>query len=481
MMNSNECVICRENFTAKTRRRITCTTCNAVACFRCFSTYAINKRECMFCNQEISTDFVKTHLSNTSKIKFFNQVIEKEFKNQELLLGPTQVRLKREKTLVLLHDETRRLSSEVRSLVDHEFKFEPQHRNRLLEIKERHVEIQNEIEEINKLNQQSNEEIRKKSFKCSSSDCLGVVTGKDMKCTICLKQFCKDCRVEKFEDHKCDPDELKSVQLISSDSKPCPKCNVPIHRSEGCNQMFCVNCKTIFHWETLKIHKKGFVHNPHYFDYLNANGPPLVFEEEAANEDANEDPCQLDLMIREMKNEQKFKDTICDPELKTEHWTVIASRNTIPQMINGSGAIIEQLRDSITEENIEANNTKLREQYLKSIDAEAFVASPRERYDHYKQNKSPEVAHKIWKKSFVLSQKQNEIKKDLIQLLDLFKTLVTESLIFGYQTKKYPEMFENITQIMDYFNAQLKKTNLGLTYKTQITPKNGVQCGLVHV
>jgi len=482
-MNSNECnecVICRENFTNILRRRITCDACKAVSCFKCFNTYLNEERECMFCHQEIQWDFIKTHLSNVKKTKVFNKIIEEDFKNQEQLLGPTQVRLKRENTLECLKMETNRLLFELRSIhIAHE-NGRPLNIERILAIKKRNLEIEGEVQEIEKFINQSVEEIQKTSFKCPISDCLGVVSGRAMKCVMCLKEFCNLCQSEKLEDHECDPDELKTVQFISLDSKPCPKCHVPIHKTEGCNQMFCVHCKTIFDWETLKIHEKGFVHNPHYFEYLNANGAPLVF----ANED--QDPCQADLrsFIILMRGETKFAETICtdtNDDPKTKVWREIATRNIIPQMINGSAAIIEQLRNDITEQNVEETKTRLRETYLKTIDVDAFVSNANERYKIYEKKISPEKALKIWQKSFALFKKQNEVKRDLIQLLDLFKTLISESVIVGYRTKKYPEMFESITQHIDYFNAQLKKKNNGLTYKTQITSKNGVQCHLVRV
>ena len=41
-----------------------------------------------------------------------------------------------------------------------------------------------------------------------------------------------------------------------------------ISRISGCSSMFCTNCNTGFDWNTGLMNKDGFVHNPHYFDYL---------------------------------------------------------------------------------------------------------------------------------------------------------------------------------------------------------------------
>jgi hypothetical protein len=36
--------------------------------------------------------------------------------------------------------------------------------------------------------------------------------------------------------------------------------------------MFCTSCHTGFHWNSLQICKSGEIHNPHYYEYLAANG-----------------------------------------------------------------------------------------------------------------------------------------------------------------------------------------------------------------
>ena len=103
-------------------------------------------------------------------------------------------------------------------------------------------------------------------FKCSL-DCRGFVSN-DYCCGTCKSIFCKKCRVH-LQDltHKCNEDDIKSTSLVSSLTKPCPKCMTPILKASGCDQMFCVLCNTPFSWVTGKI-ETGVIHNPHYYEYL---------------------------------------------------------------------------------------------------------------------------------------------------------------------------------------------------------------------
>jgi hypothetical protein len=66
--------------------------------------------------------------------------------------------------------------------------------------------------------------------------------------------------------HTCDPDTVATAKLISSETKPCPKCGVRLYKISGCNQMWCTACNDCaFDWVTGKI--ENVIHNPHYFEY----------------------------------------------------------------------------------------------------------------------------------------------------------------------------------------------------------------------
>lgn len=104
---------------------------------------------------------------------------------------------------------------------------------------------------------------------CPEADCKGYLD-ENAVCGLCKKEACKSCRLPKHEG-KCDPNTVATVKMMDRDTKRCPKCNVPIYKTEGCDQMWCPSCHTAFSWSTGEI-EKGRIHNPHYYQWMRAQG-----------------------------------------------------------------------------------------------------------------------------------------------------------------------------------------------------------------
>ena len=105
---------------------------------------------------------------------------------------------------------------------------------------------------------------------CPNNDCRGFLSTR-YKCGICNIQACSECREIKKENHTCDPNILESVKEIKKTTRDCPNCRTLIFKISGCDQMYCTQCHIAFSWRTGKV-EKGQIHNPHYFEYLRANG-----------------------------------------------------------------------------------------------------------------------------------------------------------------------------------------------------------------
>jgi len=97
-------------------------------------------------------------------------------------------------------------------------------------------------------------------FRCFSPDCPQLFREgpeKCFSCDYCLKDYCKKCRGDAHGNSDCDnlvrKELLEKLRKEGKDIRECPGCKYIIERSEGCNKMECVLCRTIFCWLCCEI------------------------------------------------------------------------------------------------------------------------------------------------------------------------------------------------------------------------------------
>jgi hypothetical protein len=113
---------------------------------------------------------------------------------------------------------------------------------------------------------------------CPKENCNGCITNENYECSICKSLLCSKCNILiSGEEHNCKQTDIKTNMTLQKISKPCPKCAVPIQKSDGCNQMWCTQCNTAFDWVSGKI-IKGSIHNPHYFEWFNNTHNSTLYE-----------------------------------------------------------------------------------------------------------------------------------------------------------------------------------------------------------
>lgn len=96
---------------------------------------------------------------------------------------------------------------------------------------------------------------------CPNPGCEEPVKRKDpqnllMVCSKCETEFCYSCSKDFHPGKTCSEADKFSlfgegfrVRVWKSfHTKPCPKCDAPIHKSSGCNHMTCGSCKHEFCW-----------------------------------------------------------------------------------------------------------------------------------------------------------------------------------------------------------------------------------------
>jgi hypothetical protein len=262
------CDICANNYTGTLRKPIECNYCQFKCCLKCFKTYITNKAtalKCMSCKNTFEMDFLQEQLSK----QYFNTVIRKLerdiiFEQEKKYLINTQRELDLKKKQVWMkmsiNTEKEKLSKFVKDDDDLGYALQES----LI------FELENEIKNL--------------SFnyikKCGNIQCNGMLSDENTiddnyLCTICFSTTCKDCEVvliensqkRASEEHICDKNILENLKTLKEETKPCPTCLARIYKTEGCDQMYCVSCFTVFDWKSGVI-DIGKIHNPEYFKRL---------------------------------------------------------------------------------------------------------------------------------------------------------------------------------------------------------------------
>lgn len=286
----NECNVCTNNFT-KTVKKVMCS-CEYNCCIVCAKKYLLSKDElqpkCMNCENEwdrmflianFGKTFVNTKYKQHREDVLFNlelkmmpatqPYLEKEIKMRELNNKLFDIKNKKDKLYNNILSVTRDEYSKMDLLIE-EIKKETAkivnikrktYDNELILIQEQEQLITNELMEIidKEFNMPTN-------VKCETCNCY---LNENNVCIICKTEVCNKCYEKKIKDHICDETILKNITYLNSEPKikNCPSCNIVINQYEGCDDAFCVYCKTKFNWKTLKI-MKGTSTNDTYRRYI---------------------------------------------------------------------------------------------------------------------------------------------------------------------------------------------------------------------
>lgn len=293
-MSSNICAICWEPFSKKVKM-IECpsnpSSCKQLCC-DCFAkTISDNfTPTCFSCNLEINKDYLYNNL-NESQIRKYNDKMAQIFLEKEKQLLPDTMNLiMLEKKKEILRAKFRSFKMKYTEITTKMYytklnidestspslkKEINKHldilRTKKKELKSILVDIESELE-VCKDNRNRIKVVT--SSKCPTINCRGFLSLQN-KCEICDIVFCSKCNKEKSDNdsHKCNEDDIATLKLLKKETRPCPRCNIPISKIDGCDQMFCVvpTCRTTFSWTTGKI-DNGITHNPEFFRFMRERG-----------------------------------------------------------------------------------------------------------------------------------------------------------------------------------------------------------------
>ena len=279
-----ECSVCIDKFNKSTCSRVICIGCSINICQKCCKRYIMESGDfakCMSCKEPWSISFLFNNFSSTW--------INNEYKNHKenvindrhnatvhqyqahIISKKRELEYKKEiSSLIIQIHKIREQMSILDVWANNEFRFYEGHTNEQPE--PRHIlELRRSEEDIRRIEEialRHKENQIKQRGHCPKTDCKGTI-GENWACILCLTKICGKCRIEEAEEHICRDEDIKTTELINSDSKNCPNCSVRIFRSQGCPSMWCIICKSFFNWNTLEIQTNGFQHNPEYIRYLN--------------------------------------------------------------------------------------------------------------------------------------------------------------------------------------------------------------------
>lgn len=263
-MKQNDCEVCYEDFNNSTHKLVKCDKCEYNCCKQCIRSYfkdILNEPHCMKCKMQWEPEFV---VAAVNKV-YYNG----EFKENRKLMLTTLEKSRLPDTqndakVFLLQEQ---LDAKVLTI-------KCQIKDLKLQIKVKEQEIILAHSEFLK-----EKKTGRKVFimKCQS-ECKGFLSS-SYKCDLCNKHTCSKCfevvdadpEIYTGDQHVCKPENIETVSMIKKETRACPGCSVRIHKIDGCNQMWCVECNTAFDWISGKI-VNGTIHNPHYYDYLKKNG-----------------------------------------------------------------------------------------------------------------------------------------------------------------------------------------------------------------
>jgi hypothetical protein len=287
-----ECIICTEKYNKSKHSQTECDYCKFQACNSCWQIYLLNENTPKCMNNECGKEWTFHQMRRKFTQVFMNTKYKKHteevlYEKEKSLMPATQLIIENQIQIEKRIQEIEEINAKMNELIS----------------KKRRLEV-----EVFRL--RGKQDFERKTFvrPCSKSDCRGFLSTQ-WKCGLCETFTCPECHENKGKNrdvgedgqpHVCDPNNVATAKLISSDSKPCPKCHTNIFKIDGCDQMFCTICHTAFSWTTGRLETN--IHNPHYFEWLRQNN--------GADRNALDIPCGRELTHRDAISVRGVQTTI---------------------------------------------------------------------------------------------------------------------------------------------------------------------------
>ena len=439
------CLICCEDFNQSNHKEVSCQWCQFAACRSCCQTYILDQDEtvCMNKNKKPDGSFIcqKVWTRKFVTDNFPKNWVSKQWKamnsrvgveREKALLPATMGVVENRKGIKSMEEEVRVIDAEISRLHSRKWALKQQ-------IAAGGNVVNTKADTVGR--------------KCPDEECRGFLSSQ-WKCGLCDKWTCPDCHVVKGTrrdaEHTCDPDVRATAQFLAKDTKPCPKCTTPIHKIEGCDQMWCTQCHTAFSWRKGTIETR--VHNPHYYEWQrqqNRGAAPRNFGDFECGRDLA-DQQALRYINRLLGSKEMISNLSSQDILKMEFLS-----RTIPTTIRKTIHLQAHDGDRFRTDNV-VDNLEIRVRYLnKEITDKQFASKVHAAYKAHEKKK--DIADVI--------QLQVQGVTDIIyRIADYLKSNCqkeghpnTFKKMKDTTAKELCNMFSEVYQLTDYSNEILKQ------------------------
>ena len=256
-----ECGICVETYNKSNRAKIACPYCEMWACRKCCETWILSETVPMCVNRTCGKEWSRKFLAQTLPKSF----IAKDYKShrENVLFDQERALLPATQPVVEQMIRCEKIAIEITRIEEEE----------LSAVYKKISDLRVQLSQTRRAGAQPASQRSVFIKACPDANCRGFLSSQ-WKCGICEKWSCSDCHeikgISRDCEHTCNPDNVATATLLTSDTKSCPSCGTGIYKLEGCDQMFCTMCNTGFSWRTGRI--ETTIHNPHYFEYLRRTG-----------------------------------------------------------------------------------------------------------------------------------------------------------------------------------------------------------------
>ena len=330
--DEQECPVCYDLFgTQRQLRRVECVACGKAACRRCVCKHlslSQTEAKCMHCDATFSRTFLLRNMGSGFVTGPYRKIRKRRLYEQEKARMPNTM------GLVPAYKAARSTRAQIRllrqSYADTMRLYESNNDDLdYLDIQTRLRDINAEMGILRRLLHNSTGillrasnssatkgDVPRRSFRhaCAFENCRGFLSTA-WHCPVCERRTCRHCFApvmvggvghrsngssmgddgvgEKSgggvmtTEHVCREEALQSAQMIRRETKNCPSCAARIFKIDGCDQMWCTQCKVAFSWKTGR-RVLGRVHNPHYFEWRRTHEDgrvPDTIVRVAANQD----------------------------------------------------------------------------------------------------------------------------------------------------------------------------------------------------